>query len=317
MYSMKSIEVFCLLFLCQVICCLSTGTFPQVKCSTTKGDIIIEVYEDLAPLGAEHFLELIADNFYTNIAFYRCVDHFLTQFGISENPSKKDWHGKQILDDINLHKGIHKHDVSFAGGGPNTRSTQLFIAFEDLDFLGKEPWETPFGKVIKGHEVLDQLYKGYGDISPFNKNGPDQQKLFHYGNAYIHKNFPKIDFIHECSIINNNINPSLVDPVSITNIDIDTSNKNDEFSESRKVMEAREEEEADFHNLEGSYEKFLKETEGTNSILSSLAQGNFRRVVEDEDVGYLFIIFFITLTISIIVFCVRMYFGHKQTGKTI
>lgn len=120
--------------------------YPRVQCQTTKGPLVIEVYREWAPLGADRFLDLVKDNFFTDIAFFRCVKRFLTQFGISDNPSKKHWHRKDILDDPNLNLGIKKNYVSYAGGGPNTRSTQLFIAFEDLDFLGKEPWETPFGK---------------------------------------------------------------------------------------------------------------------------------------------------------------------------
>jgi peptidyl-prolyl cis-trans isomerase A (cyclophilin A) len=135
--------------------CLLTAIFgavvsfdhPRVHCTTTKGPLVIEVYRDWSPLGADRFLELVQDGFYTDIAFYRCVRGFLTQFGISEDKSKKHWHRNQIQDDPNLHLGIKKNYVSYAGGGPNTRSTQLFIAFEDLDFLGKEPWETPFGRL--------------------------------------------------------------------------------------------------------------------------------------------------------------------------
>ena len=112
-------------------------------------------------------------------------------------------------------RGIQKNFVSFAGGGPNTRSTQLFIAFEYLDFLGyaspplhsphrarpcpfippsplflprcrshawccrKEPWETPFGVAVgpESQATLDALYKGYGEMVPFNKKGIDQQKI--------------------------------------------------------------------------------------------------------------------------------------------
>ena len=122
---------------------------PLVRCETTKGPLTIEVYSEWSPLGAERFLTLVADEFYTNIALYRCVERFLVQFGISDNPIKKHWHEDTIADDFNMHKGIHKNDISFAGGGPNTRSTQLFIAFEDLDFLGKEPWETPFGNITQ------------------------------------------------------------------------------------------------------------------------------------------------------------------------
>ncbi|RYG62708.1 hypothetical protein EON64_17365 [archaeon] len=125
---------------------LRTGsdTF-KVHCQTTKGPLDIEVYPDWAPLGARRFLELVVDDFYTDIAFFRCVKGFLTQFGISDHADKLHWHRANIPDDPNLRKGIKKHYLSFAGGGPNTRSTQLFIAFEDLDFLGEEPWETPFG----------------------------------------------------------------------------------------------------------------------------------------------------------------------------
>lgn len=119
---------------------------PIVECITTKGVLAIEVHRDWSPLGADRFIELVQDNFYTNIALFRCVHKFLVQFGISEDPTKRHWHNKNIKDDPNLNMGIKKNYVSFAGGGPNTRSTQLFIAFEDLDFLGKEPWETPFGK---------------------------------------------------------------------------------------------------------------------------------------------------------------------------
>ena len=122
--------------------------YPIVVCDTTQGMLRIEIYESWAPLGAKRFLELVKDNFFTDIAFFRCVSGFLTQFGITDNPSKKHWHRETILDDPNLHKGIKENYLSFAGGGPNTRSTQLFIAFKDLPFLGKEPWEVPFGKVI-------------------------------------------------------------------------------------------------------------------------------------------------------------------------
>ncbi len=133
---------------------------PQVHCETTKGPMKIEIYPEWSPIGAERFLALVADEFYTNIALFRCVKKFLVQFGISDNPIKKHWHGDNIPDDPNLHMGIKKNYLSFAGGGPNTRSTQLFIAFEDLEFLGNEPWETPFG-------MLYRFIKNFTDCQNF------------------------------------------------------------------------------------------------------------------------------------------------------
>lgn len=77
-----------------------------VQCTTTKGPLLIEVNHAWSPLGAKRFMDLVRDGFYKNIAFFRCVEKFLTQFGISENPAMKHWHNDQIKDDPNLHLGI-------------------------------------------------------------------------------------------------------------------------------------------------------------------------------------------------------------------
>jgi cyclophilin family peptidyl-prolyl cis-trans isomerase len=175
----------------------------NVGCTTTKGYIEFEIYPDWAPIGSNRFLELVRDGFFEDIALYRCVKRFLTQFGISDKPRYRHWHRENIKDDNNLGMGIKKYYLSFAGGGPNTRSTQLFIAFEDLDFLGKEPWETPFGVVVKGQDVVDSFYTGYGDIEPFSKTGPNQQKIYNIGNDYLKESFPKLDYILSCDIVPN------------------------------------------------------------------------------------------------------------------
>ena len=175
----------------------------NVLCHTTAGDLRIEVYSEWAPLGAGHYLDLVKDGFYTDIAMYRSQPRFLTQFGITDQPDKKHWHGRQIQDDPNLHIPIQRGMLSFAGGGPNTRSSQIFIAFADLNFLGKEPWETPFGRVVgpESEATLDKIYKGYPEIQPFTKIGPDQQRLFAEGNSYIHENFPLTTFVQSCTVV--------------------------------------------------------------------------------------------------------------------
>lgn len=171
-----------------------------VSCMTTKGPIKIEVVPEWAPHGAKRFLELVQDNFYTNIAFFRCVKGFLTQFGLSTDTSQKHWHYKAIPDDPHSGRPINKYVVSYAGSGPNSRSTQLFFAFEDLNFLGKAPWEVPFGHIIDGFEVLDDLYKGYGDIPPYG-TGPDQQIIqTPEGAQYLKENYPELDYLVQCSI---------------------------------------------------------------------------------------------------------------------
>lgn len=187
----------------------SLGAETQyVSCKTTKGDIGLEIYNEWAPRGATRFIELVKDGFFTDIGLFRCVKKFLTQFGISDKKQYKHWHRETIKDDPNLNLGIKKYYISYAGGGPNTRSTQLFIAFEDQDFLGKAPWETPFGKVIRGTESVDRWYTGYGEITPFKKDGVDQQQIYSKGNQYLRDNFPLIDYILSCEITDEDFSAS-------------------------------------------------------------------------------------------------------------
>jgi peptidyl-prolyl cis-trans isomerase A (cyclophilin A) len=51
----------------------------------------------------------------------------------------------------------------------------------------------PFGKVISGMEVVDKIYTAYG-------NNPDQSLIQTSGNAYLTKNFPKLDYIKKVTI---------------------------------------------------------------------------------------------------------------------
>jgi len=184
----------------------------QVLCHTTKGDLTIDVFANWSPIGAANFVKLVEDGFYSDIAMFRSVPGFLTQFGISDKPQYADRHGRLIQDDANLHIPVRRGYLSYAGSGPHSRSSQIFIAYADLDYLGKEPWETPFGRVTANpanFAVLDAIHK-MGDIKPFG-DGADQQQLYREGNGYIRKDFPKIDFIKSCSILSGNVQISLED----------------------------------------------------------------------------------------------------------
>ena len=52
----------------------------------------------------------------------------------------------------------HNH---ITGSGPNSRTSQMFIAYTASPSFGKELWETPFGEVIEGLEHIEELYS-YG-----------------------------------------------------------------------------------------------------------------------------------------------------------
>jgi len=82
--------------------------------------------------------------------------------------------------------------------GPDTRTVQVFINFGDNSPLDKDGF-APFGRVTSGMNVVDKIYAGYGEGAP-SGNGPDQGRVQSQGNAYLTKDFPKLDFIKKATI---------------------------------------------------------------------------------------------------------------------
>eukprot|EP01062_Namystynia_karyoxenos_P001238 TRINITY_DN10423_c0_g1_i1.p1 TRINITY_DN10423_c0_g1~~TRINITY_DN10423_c0_g1_i1.p1 ORF type:complete len:273 (+),score=54.83 TRINITY_DN10423_c0_g1_i1:56-874(+) len=177
----------------------SRGGSVLVHCDTTAGDIAIEVVPEWSPRGAERFLDLVRAGFWTDIALFRSIPRFLVQFGIPGDPSREAKERfrnltKRIRDDPHRRDVPVKHGyVSYAGSGPHSRTTQIFIAYRDLPSLGKSPWETPFGRVVRGIENVHKFYKGYG-------GKPNQARIRKEGNAYLRSEFPKLDYVRSCAI---------------------------------------------------------------------------------------------------------------------
>lgn len=172
-----------------------------IQCGTTKGDITLHLIREWSPNGYDKAVELYERHFYDNSHFFRAVPNFLVQFGISYSKDKELQHfaKKSIQDDpkhdppIEFHPGI----ISYAGSGPNSRSSQMFFSYGSSSNLGRELWETPIGKVIEGMDVAEQFYS-YGDMPPWGK-GPVQGKIYN-GPQYIEENFPLIDHFLECTV---------------------------------------------------------------------------------------------------------------------
>ena len=59
---------------------------------------------------------------------------------------------------------------------------------------------SPFGQVVEGMEVVDQLYSGYGEGAPRGR-GPSQGSLQARGNDYLMDDFPNLDFVRQAAIV--------------------------------------------------------------------------------------------------------------------
>lgn len=170
----------------------------KAKFDTSKGPFVIEVNRDWAPRGADRFYNLVKNGFFDNARFFRVIEGFMVQFGINGDPNiAAVWRDADIKDDP-VKQSNARGTITFATAGPNTRTTQVFINFADNAPLDGQGF-APFGRVVSGMEVVDSLYGGYGEGAP-NGNGPDQGRLQQQGNAYLEKDFPKLDFIKTATI---------------------------------------------------------------------------------------------------------------------
>lgn len=164
----------------------------NVRLATTKGDIVIEVVRSWAPNGADRFYNLVKRGFYDGIPFFRVMSGFMAQTGIHVDPQvSAAWSNARIPDDP-VTQSNKPGMVTFAMGGPNTRSSHIFINMNDNAGLDGSGF-SPFGRVLSGLDVVTALFAGYGD------SGVDQYRANMEGAAYF-KQFPNLDWIKSAKI---------------------------------------------------------------------------------------------------------------------
>lgn len=180
----------------------STSEAPanfKVRFETSKGVFVLEAHRAWSPRGVDRLYQLVQSRFFDNTRFFRALTGFMVQFGIHGEPAvNAAWEKLPIPDDSVAHTNA-RGTMSFATSGPATRTTQVFINLVDnasLDPMGF----SPVGEVIEGMAVIDSLYAGYGEGAPAGF-GPDQMRIMSEGNAYLEREFPKLDFIRTARLV--------------------------------------------------------------------------------------------------------------------
>lgn len=137
---------------------------------TEKGDIVIELFDDIASIYVENFINLSRIGFYDGVTFHRVIYGFMAQAG---DPTGSGSGGPGYRFDDQFHPDM-KHDVgviSMANSGFNSNGAQFFITFGAP--TGLDPYNpdgTPkkcsipgtschavFGKVIEGMDVVRSI----------------------------------------------------------------------------------------------------------------------------------------------------------------
>jgi cyclophilin family peptidyl-prolyl cis-trans isomerase len=172
----------------------------KAKFTTTKGTFVVAVHRAWAPNGADRFYDLVKLGFFDDTRFFRAVDGFMVQFGLSGDPAvSRKWQQANIDDDT-VTQSNKRGFVTFAQtNAPNSRATQVFINYGDNTRLDPMRF-APFAQVVDGMDVVDSLYKGYGEGAPMG-SGPDQGRVQAQGNAYLDTAFPKLDAVKHAEIV--------------------------------------------------------------------------------------------------------------------
>jgi cyclophilin family peptidyl-prolyl cis-trans isomerase len=165
-----------------------------VRLDTTKGPIVIAVHRDWAPHGADRFVELVAARYFDDSRFFRVVKGQWAQFGINGDPKvATSWRERTIPDDPRKQSNTRGR-VAFAFALPNGRTTQIYISLRDNSYQDEQGF-VPFGEVVEGMDAADALNSEYGETSGGGIRAGRQQPLFDGGNAYLDRQFPRLDHL--------------------------------------------------------------------------------------------------------------------------
>ncbi len=168
---------------------------------TTKGDFIIEAKRNWSPKGVDRLFQLISAGFYNDNYIFRVQPDYVVQFGICNNPQLNEYWDTIPVPDEPVKTSNLKGMISFARDGVNSRTVQLFINMKDnpkldtVDYQGLRGFP-PIAKVISGFDTIQKFYSAYG-FDPAN----DQDSVMIYGNAYLKKKYPGLDYIISAKII--------------------------------------------------------------------------------------------------------------------
>ena len=172
----------------------------RVDMETSRGKITVIARRAWAPHGVDRFYYLTKHHYYDSTYFFRVIENFVAQVGISGQPRvNAAWQSRRIPDDPVRHPNT-RGTIAFASEGPNTRTVQLFINLRDnpkLDTYGGG--FPPIAEVTEGMNVAQSLFDGYGEGAPAGL-GPRQEMLMDQGNDYVRHYFPRLDLIQRATI---------------------------------------------------------------------------------------------------------------------
>jgi len=145
---------------------------PRVKLSTSKGDIVVELFENEAPNTTANFISLVEKGLYDKTPFHRVLQGFMAQGGDPKG-NGQGGPGYTIACECYApeHRNHFRGSLSMAHAGRDTGGSQFFLTFVPTDQLNGK--HTVFGRIVEGIEVLAKLQR----IDPQNPKGETPDRI--------------------------------------------------------------------------------------------------------------------------------------------
>jgi peptidyl-prolyl cis-trans isomerase B (cyclophilin B) len=135
----------------------------KVRFTTSKGEMIAELFSDATPKTVANFRNLISEGFYDSMKFHRVIPNFMVQGGYPEGTGRGGSGTTIMCEHQVANFPSQQHDrgtLSMAHAGPNTGSSQFFICHNRQGTQHLDGVHTAFGKVIEGLDILDTIAAG-------------------------------------------------------------------------------------------------------------------------------------------------------------
>ena len=138
-----------------------TPKATKVKIATSKGDIIVELNEEKAPVTCKNFLQYISDKFYDGTIFHRVIKGFMIQGGGMTANMRPKPTNSPIVNEANNGLKNDRGTIAMARtANPDSATSQFFINHANNDFLNagvRDAGYAVFGKVTEGMDVVDAI----------------------------------------------------------------------------------------------------------------------------------------------------------------
>jgi cyclophilin family peptidyl-prolyl cis-trans isomerase len=168
---------------------------------TTKGDFTIEAVRAWSPLAVDRLYQLLVTGFFNGNSLFRVQKGYVVQFGISDAKEVNYFWDKRPVYDEPVTGSNLKGTISYARDGMTSRTAQLFINLKDnykldtVNFNGLRGFP-PVARIVSGFEVVESFFGDYG-FEP----AKYQDSVMVYGNAWMKKHYPSLDYIIEVRIL--------------------------------------------------------------------------------------------------------------------